>query len=80
MKIHGFKHKGKTVWRFKYKWIDDYHYNLGYKTLTDTFVGTTEDFKEYCQNEQEGQGMVVWDIKKKHAPKEEYEDIYLLWN
>lgn len=80
MKDQILKHKGKTVWKFKYKFIDDYRYNQGYKALMDTFVGTSKDFIEFCEYEAKHNGTEIWDVKKKHASKQEYENLYLLWN
>lgn len=38
---------GLTIWWFDYRWIDDYHFNLGYDDLKGSFVGTKEDFQEF---------------------------------
>lgn len=73
--MESYKYKGRVVWLYEFKWTDDYHYNCGYEELDGSFVGTAKDFDEWHDAEQFGQGFGCWDVKRKHATKDQYEDM-----
>lgn len=70
-----FKYEGRTVWFYSYHWTDDQAYNRGYKDNTENFIGTETQFRDYVHECQELWGFQVWDVTKRHATKEEYEEI-----
>ena len=75
MKQEIYKHEGKTVWRFDFKYDDIYSRENGNDENEDTYIGTQQDFSKWCKDEEWWIGKSVWDVKKRHATKEEYESI-----
>lgn len=78
MKSKPYKHEGKTVWCFSYLWTDDLEYNKGYKELHGRTIGTKKTFKEMVKDYEDAWGFGCWNVKKRHATKEEYED-FIHW-
>lgn len=67
-----FKHKGVIVWRFDYIWTDDYHWNLGYKEMRGSFIGTRSEWREFVRDEEWGQGFSFGHLEKRHANAKEF--------
>lgn len=68
------------IYLFTFKWIDDSHYNEGYNELKGEFLGTEQDFKEYCKAEEDGQGFGCWDVEKRPATEEEIEEYNYIYS
>lgn len=78
MKNKPLKHNGKTVWCFSYLWTDDLEYNKGYKELHGRTIGTKKTFEEMRIDYENDRGFECWEIKKRHATQNEYND-FIHW-
>lgn len=69
---------GKTLWYYTFVWTDDYHYNMGFDNINGDFIGSMDEFHEWAKAEEEGQGFVYGNLKKRHASmteKRAYDDL-----
>lgn len=68
-------YEGKAVYKYDFRCTDDMASNDGYGDLPGSFVGTEEHFKDFVEEQQNGFGFSCWDIKRRYATKEEYEEM-----